>query len=87
MSAASIEDAAAQGKQCPAVLTDREIHQLMRSFCHGKTQIMEEDALTLVRWAHRVRMESLLLNMVLRGELVPSVVAGVVSLAWPGGQS
>ena len=67
----------------PVELTDDEILRLMQAFTQGKTEILEEDALTLVTWAQRVRMDAFLLERVLEGALIPIVKEGVVTIAVP----
>jgi hypothetical protein len=54
-------------------LTDYETQCLLKAFVHGKKEVLEEDALTLVRWAMAQRMGAMVLEMVLDGELTPIV--------------
>lgn len=35
----------------PTELTQEELERLLRAFTQGKTEILEDDALTLVKWA------------------------------------
>lgn len=64
-------------------LTQEEMERLLRAFTKGKTEILEEDALTLVRWAHHMRMGAVVLDMVLAGDLIPVVDAGVIKVSVP----
>jgi hypothetical protein len=68
-------------------LTDDEVLRLMQAFTAGKTEILEDDALTLVQWAQRIRMGAVVLAMVLDGDLTPVVEGGEVTVALrePGG--
>jgi len=75
-----------QGQQpplCPVELTDDEVFRLMRAFTQGKTEILDEDALTLVQWARGICMGAFLLERVLEGALIPIVKEGVVTIAIP----
>ena len=55
--------------------------RLLQAFCEGKTDILEEDALILVKWAMAQRMGALVLAMVLDGDLTPTVEGGNVTVA------
>ena len=58
----------------------------MQAFTAGKTEIVEDDAVALLRWAHEMRMGALMLDMVLNQELTPVVEAGVVKVGLPAQQ-
>ena len=62
-------------------LSEAEILQLMQVFTRGKTCIVEDDAITLLRWANEQRSRAVILDMVLAGEIIPSVADGEVTLA------
>lgn len=62
------------GKPPSGALTDAEMLRLMRAFTEGKTEILETDALTLVKWAQQMRMGNVVLQMVLDGDLTPIVM-------------
>ena len=66
----------------PTLLTQGETERLLRAFLADKTQVREEDVFILARWAQRVRMEAVLLEMVLDGEVIPTVEDGEVSVAF-----
>jgi hypothetical protein len=70
--AAILAQAAGRHKR-PWDLTGEEVCQLMRAFTAGKTCILEDDALILVRWAQRQRAGALALAGVLAGHLRPLV--------------
>jgi hypothetical protein len=61
-------------------LTHDEMTRLLRAFIEGKTEILEDDALTLVTWAQEQRLGALLLEMVLDGKLTPIVDGSEVKL-------
>ena len=70
-------DAAAQHKR-PWSLTSEEVHRLMQAFTRDKCMVLEEDCLTLCRWAQAQKRGALALAGVLAGHLVPLVEAGEV---------
>ena len=65
-------------------LTEDEMLRLMRAFTTGKTEVLDDDAMVLVQWAHAQRMGAMVLDMILAGEVVPSIHAGQVCVALPG---
>jgi hypothetical protein len=65
----------------PVELTPEELARLMRAFTEGKTEMLEDDALTLVQWAMAQRMGAVVLEMVLAGDLRPIVDGGKVLVA------
>ena len=65
------------------VLSDLEVRQLMQSFTRGKAEILEDDALLVLRWAQEQRWRGLLLDWVLDGSIQPHVIDGEVRLALP----
>lgn len=80
----SRKDTARVKRPLPAdVLTQHEVDRLLRVFVQDKTEILEDDALTLVKWVQGVRMGVLLLEMVLDGDLIPVVSEGVVKVGLP----
>ena len=66
------------------VLTDAEMLRLMKGLTRGKSMIVEEDALILARWAQQMRMGNVVLEMVLDGQLVPTIQEGEVYVGLPG---
>jgi hypothetical protein len=68
----------------PVELSDAEVEGLMRAFIQGKTEIVEDDAMTLLCWATRQRMGALLVDMIIRGEIQPIVKGHEVFVALPG---
>ena len=62
----------------PRLLTDAEMERLVSAFCEGKSAVLEDDVLTVARWAEKVKFEHLILNMILRGQLRPVLLAGEV---------
>jgi hypothetical protein len=73
----------------PGELTQDEMVRLMRAFAEGKTEMLEDDALTLVQWAMAQRMGAVVLEMVLAGDLRLIVDGGKVTVALrtPGGEA
>jgi hypothetical protein len=73
----------------PVELTPEELARLMRAFTEGKTEMLEDDALTLVQWAMAQRMGAVVLEMVLAGDLRLIVDGGKVTVALrtPGGEA
>jgi hypothetical protein len=71
----------------PVELTQDEMERLLRAFTAGKTEMLEDDALTLVKWATAQRMGAMLVEMILAGELVPSVKEGEVLVSLPGSRN
>ena len=65
-------------KTPPRLLTDAEMERLVSAFCEGKSTILEDDLLLVARWAEKVKFEHLMLNMILRGQLRPVLLAGEV---------
>ena len=76
----AIVDQAAGRHKRPGALTEEEVLQLMQAFTHGKTCILEEDALTLVRWALQQRAGAWALEGVLAGRLTPRVEGARVTV-------
>ena len=68
----------------PCELSDAEVLQLMQAFTRGKREVLEEDALTVCRWAQAQKFGAYVLELVLAGHLVPSVKEGQVCVALPG---
>jgi hypothetical protein len=64
-------------------LTDDETFRLMRAFIQGNTGVLEEDMLTLVQWAHHMRMGACMLEMILDGTLIPVVEGDEVKVRLP----
>ena len=69
------------GKVPPGALSDAELEHLLGAFCEGKTMILEDECLVLVQWAQTIRLGGVALQMVLDGELTPSVQGTEVRLA------
>jgi hypothetical protein len=65
----------------PVELTDDEMTRLLRVFLEGKTEVLEDEVLTLVTWAQTMRFGAFVLQMVLAGELTPVVENGEVHVA------
>ena len=65
------------------VLTSAEVRQLMQAFTRGKTEVVEDDCITLLGWAQEQRLRGLLLEWVLEGSIQPHVVKGEVRLSLP----
>jgi hypothetical protein len=68
----------------PVELSQDELTRLLRAFTRGKPEVLEEDCLLLVKWATAQRMGAMVLEMILAGELVPSVKEGQVLVGLPG---
>ena len=68
----------------PVELTEDELTRLLQAFVAGNPDIVEEDALTLVQWATAQRLGAMVVEMILQGDLVPSVHAGQVLVGLPG---
>ena len=60
----------------PVELTPDELTRLLQAFVAGKTEVLEEDCLTLVQWATAQRMGALVVEMILDGEVIPHVKTG-----------
>ena len=60
------------------MLTEAEVFTLMQAFTLGKTEILEEDAIALIRWAENMRLGAILVNMMLAGKVCPVVQDGIV---------
>jgi hypothetical protein len=65
-------------------LSQEEVTQLMEAFTRGKTEILGEDALTLVKWAEAMRHGALCVEMILARAVIPLVQDGRVTVALPG---
>ena len=60
------------------------MERLLYAFTRGKSEVLEEDCLLLVRWAMDQRLGAMLVEMILAREVVPSIHAGQVCVALPG---
>ena len=65
-------------------LSPEDLTRLLQAFTAGKTEILEDEALTLVQRASAQRRGAMLVEMILAGDLVPSVHEGQVCVALPG---
>jgi hypothetical protein len=74
---------ATQSSLRPVELTDDEVFRLMRAFIQNNTGVLEEDMLTLVQWAHHMRMGACMLEMILDGTLIPVVEGDEVQVRLP----
>jgi hypothetical protein len=73
-------------KRSPAaaeVLSQQEVTRLVDVYIRGKSEILEDDVLAVVRWATAQRMGIVILDMVLSGDLVPVVEDGEVKVGLP----
>ena len=61
-----VEDALARHKR-ESALTDEEIFVLLEAFTRDKTCILEEDAMSLLRWAQHCKLLTHTLQLVLEG--------------------
>jgi hypothetical protein len=61
-------------------LSDEEVFKLMCALTEDKTQILEDDALLVVKWAQEIRGAANILAMVLAGELACCVEDGQVKV-------
>jgi hypothetical protein len=80
---ATVCPAPGPGVKLEEVLTPQEVRQLMEGFLRNKTEVDEDDCITVLVWAREQRVRSLLLGWVLDGSLRPSVVDGEVCLGLP----
>jgi hypothetical protein len=71
----------------PVELTEDELERLLGAFIEGKTEILEDDAVLLVQWAQHMRMGAMILQLVLDGELTPTVEHGEVKIALRASQA
>jgi len=61
----------------PSALTDAEVQRLILATLHGcEGGCTKAEAHTVVTWAHHVRMDSVLLDLILSGHVVVSVDRG-----------
>jgi len=70
----------AAGQPGTAALSAAEVLQLMQAFTAGKTAVLEDDCVTLLRWAVAQRVGNAVLDLVLEGTLTPVVEGAEVTL-------
>jgi hypothetical protein len=57
----------------PVELTEFETQRLLHAFTQGKSQVDEEDCLTLLRWAMEQRLGAVMVDLVIEGRVRPVV--------------
>jgi hypothetical protein len=62
----------------PIELTQDETERLLAVFVQGKTEVAEEDCLTLVRWATEQRLGAALVEWMIQGDIKPVVIGQAV---------
>jgi hypothetical protein len=55
----------------PIELTQDETERLLHVFLQGKTEVSEEDCLTLIKWATAQRMGAALVEWMIQGDIRP----------------
>ena len=61
-------------------LTSAEVQQLMQAFTHDKVMILEQDAMTLCKWAQQIKYDAFALHLVMAQRVAVSVEGSVVTL-------
>jgi hypothetical protein len=64
----------------PVELSNTEVERLMRAFVVGKTEVLEDDCLTVLKWAMAQCMGAFLVELMLEGTVRPVVENGEVKV-------
>jgi hypothetical protein len=62
----------------PVELTQDETQRLIHAFIKGKTEVLEEDCMTLIKWAMAQRLGALMVEWMIEGSIRPVVVGSDV---------
>ncbi len=58
----------------PVELTQDETQRLIHAFIKGKTEVLEADCMTLLRWAMAQRLGAAMVEWMIQGDIRPVVI-------------
>jgi hypothetical protein len=62
------------------VLTDQEIDSLVMALANGQETFTETDAKIAIDWAHKIKVDAVLLGMVFKGKLKLTIENGQIRM-------